>query len=203
MRKKKTAARRSKPAKATRSPQRAAAARVAQRKRLVKPRPKQKTKPRALQRAALAVGKPVPEVAFSTNAGVHLLSDYRGRHLVLYFYPKDDTPGCTLEGKDFRDHQAKLAALNAVVVGVSRDSLASHEKFCSKHQLPFELASDPDETLCRQFGVIREKTLYGRKYLGVDRSTFVIDKNGVLRKVYRGVKVAGHVEEVLGELKRL
>jgi peroxiredoxin Q/BCP len=203
MRKKKTVARRSKPAKVTRPVKRAAATRVAKRKRPAQPRPKQKTKPRALQRAALAVGQPVPEVAFSTNVGVHLLSDYRGRHLVLYFYPKDDTPGCTLEGKDFRDHQAKLAALNAVVVGVSRDSLASHEKFCTKYLLPFELASDPDETLCRQFGVIREKTLYGRKYLGVDRSTFVIDKKGVLRKAFRGVKVAGHVEEVLAELKRL
>ena len=106
------------------------------------------------------------------------LRDLRGSKVVLYFYPKDATPGCTTEGQDFRDLHAKFRRQNALILGVSRDSIASHEKFKAKHKFPFELLSDPDEKLCRKFDVIREKTLYGRKFMGVERSTFLIDEDG-------------------------
>ncbi len=122
---------------------------------------------------------------------------------MIYFYPKDDTPGCTAEGCDIRDRYADFQRRDAVVLGVSRDSLASHERFKAKYGFPFELVSDADERLCRLFGVIREKTLYGRKYLGVDRSTFLYDRHGRLHREWRGVKVSGHAEEVLAELQRL
>lgn len=125
------------------------------------------------------------------------LKKLRGKKVVLYFYPKDATPGCTTEGQDFRDLHARFRRNNAVVLGVSRDSIASHEKFKAKHKFPFELLSDPDEKLCRQFDVIREKTLYGRKYMGVERSTFLIDEEGRLRGEWRKVKVKGHAAEVL------
>ena len=125
------------------------------------------------------------------------LKALRGRKVVLYFYPKDSTPGCTTEGQDFRDLHAKFKRAGAVVFGVSRDSLASHEKFKEKLKLPFELLSDPDETLCKQFDVIREKSLYGRKFLGVERSTFLIDETGKLRREWRKVKVNGHAADVL------
>jgi len=131
------------------------------------------------------------------------LKDLRGQHVVIYFYPKDSTPGCTLEGQDFRDLHAKFRRQNAVVLGVSRDSLASHEKFRNKQSFPFDLVSDPDETLCRQFDVIQEKTLYGRKFMGVVRSTFLIDSAGKLRNEWRGVKVKGHAAEVLEAVKAL
>jgi len=131
------------------------------------------------------------------------LKDLRGQHVVIYFYPKDSTPGCTLEGQDFRDLHAKFRRQNAVVLGVSRDSLASHEKFRDKQSFPFDLVSDPDETLCRQFDVIQEKTLYGRKFMGVVRSTFLIDSAGKLRNEWRGVKVKGHAAEVLEAVKAL
>jgi len=131
------------------------------------------------------------------------LKDLRGQHVVIYFYPKDSTPGCTLEGQDFRDLHAKFRRQNAVVLGVSRDSLASHEKFRDKQSFPFDLVSDPDETLCRQFDVIQEKTLYGRKFMGVVRSTFLIDSAGKLRNEWRGVKVKGHAAEGLEAVKAL
>jgi thioredoxin-dependent peroxiredoxin len=121
----------------------------------------------------------------------------------LYFYPKDDTPGCTLEGKDFRDHHADFDKLKVRILGVSRDTLASHAKFRGKYALPFELVSDPDEQLCRQFDVIKEKNLYGKKVLGIERSTFLIDGSGVLRKEWRKVKVDGHVAEVLAAAAEL
>lgn len=129
------------------------------------------------------------------------LKDLRGQKVVLYFYPKDSTPGCTTEGQDFRDLHRKFRRANAVILGVSRDSIASHEKFRSKHDFPFDLLSDPDETLCRQFDVIREKTLYGRKFMGIERSTFLIDENGKLRAEWRKVRVKGHAEEVLEAVK--
>lgn len=129
------------------------------------------------------------------------LKDLRGKKVVLYFYPKDATPGCTTEGQDFRDLHAKFKRANAVVFGVSRDSLASHEKFREKQAFPFDLLSDPDEKLCRQFDVIREKTLYGRKFMGVERSTFLIDENGKLRQEWRKVRVKGHAAEVLDAVK--
>src|SRR5215468_8715899 len=125
------------------------------------------------------------------------LSAWKGRPIVLYFYPKDNTPGCTVEGTQFRDLHAKFAKLNAVVVGVSRDSLKSHEGFKSKMKFPFELVSDPDEKLCGQFGVIKMKNMYGRQVRGIERSTFVIDTDGKLAREWRGVKVPGHAQEVL------
>ena len=126
-----------------------------------------------------------------------------GTPYVLYFYPKDDTPGCTLEGKDFRDRHAELGNLGVRVIGVSRDSLASHAKFQGKYELPFELASDPDESLCRQFDVIKDKNMYGKKVRGIERSTFLVDAEGVLRKEWRKVKVDGHVAEVLAAAAEL
>lgn len=126
--------------------------------------------------------------------------DFKGKKLVLYFYPKDNTPGCTREGQDFRDSIKLFHAAGAVVVGVSRDSVGSHERFRAKYDLPFDLISDSEETLCRAFDVIREKSLYGRKYMGVDRSTFLIDEGGILQAEWRNVRVPGHVEEVLKAL---
>lgn len=131
------------------------------------------------------------------------LKDLRGQNVVIYFYPKDNTPGCTLEGQDFRDLHARFRRRNTVVLGVSRDSLASHEKFRDKQKFPFDLISDPDEALCQHFDVIHEKTLYGRKFIGVVRSTFLIDSAGKLRNEWRKVKVKGHPAEVLEAVKAL
>lgn len=129
------------------------------------------------------------------------LKDLRGKHVVLYFYPKDSTPGCTQEGLDFRELHAKFKRANAIVLGASRDSIASHEKFKAKQNFPFDLLSDPDEKLCKKFDVIKEKTLYGRKFMGIERSTFLIDADGKLRHEWRKVKVKGHAQDVLDTLK--
>ena len=129
------------------------------------------------------------------------LKDLRGKKVVLYFYPKDSTPGCTTEGQDFRDLHSKFKRQKTVILGASRDSIASHEKFREKHQFPFDLLSDPDEKLCRQFDVIREKTLYGRKFMGIERSTFLIDEQGKLRQEWRKVRVKGHAADVLAAVK--
>jgi len=131
------------------------------------------------------------------------LKELRGKNVVLYFYPKDSTPGCTQEGRDFTELHAKFRRQNTVILGVSRDSLASHEKFKAKQGFKFELLSDPDEKLCKQFDVIHEKTLYGRKFMGVVRSTFLIDAGGELRAEWRKVKVKGHAQEVLDAIKAL
>lgn len=131
------------------------------------------------------------------------LKDLRGQNVVIYFYPKDSTPGCTLEGQDFRDLHTRFRRQKTVVLGVSRDSIASHEKFRTKQEFPFDLLSDPDETLCRKFDVIREKTLYGRKFMGVERSTFLIDAAGKLRREWRKVKVKGHAQDVLDAVQEL
>lgn len=131
------------------------------------------------------------------------LQDLRGENLVLYFYPKDSTPGCTTEGQDFRELHSKFRRLKTVVLGVSRDSIASHDKFRAKQKFPFDLLSDPDEKVCRMFDVIREKTLYGRKFMGIERSTFLIDANGKLRHEWRKLKVKGHAAEVLETVKAL
>lgn len=125
------------------------------------------------------------------------LKSLRGKKVVIYFYPKDATPGCTTEGQDFRDLHTKFNRQNTVILGVSRDSVASHEKFKAKQEFPFDLLSDPDEKLCKQFDVIKEKSLYGRKFMGIERSTFLIDENGKLRKEWRKVRVKGHADEVL------
>ena len=131
------------------------------------------------------------------------LAEQAGKVVVIYFYPKDSTPGCTTEGQGFRDHYADFQAANTEIFGVSRDSLKSHENFKAKQGFPFELLSDKDEALCQLFDVIKLKKLYGKEYLGVDRSTFLIDKDGVLRHEWRGVKVPGHVEAVLEQAKAL
>ena len=131
------------------------------------------------------------------------LSDFKGKKVVLYFYPKDSTPGCTLEGQDFRDNIRKFSSRKTVILGVSRDSLKSHEKFKEKQCFPFELLSDEEEKLCKQFDVIKQKNMYGKKVRGIERSTFLIDEKGVLRAEWRKVKVDGHVSEVLEAVKNL
>ncbi len=138
--------------------------------------------------------------AASTD-GEFALADAKGKALVLYFYPKDMTGGCTSEAREFAQLHDKFRRAGAIVLGVSRDSLKSHEKFRDKESLPFHLLSDADEKLCKVFDVIHEKTLYGRKYLGIERSTFLIDAQGVLRHEWRKVKVAGHAQEVLDSLR--
>jgi peroxiredoxin Q/BCP len=137
----------------------------------------------------------------ATGEQIIQLKALRGKNVVLYFYPKDSTPGCTTEGQDFRDLFTRFKRQNTLIFGVSRDSIASHEKFRDKQQFPFELLSDPDENLCRQFDVIKEKMLYGRKFMGIERSTFLIDAKGKLRQEWRKVKVKGHATEVLAAVK--
>jgi peroxiredoxin Q/BCP len=129
------------------------------------------------------------------------LKSLRGQKVVIYFYPKDSTPGCTTEGQDFRDLHAKFRRQKTLILGVSRDSIASHEKFKAKQKFPFDLLSDSDEKVCRKFDVIKEKSLYGRKFMGVERSTFLIDEAGKLRHEWRKVKVKGHAQEVLDTVK--
>ena len=129
--------------------------------------------------------------------------DLLDKRLVLYFYPKDMTPGCTTESIDFNENLSKIKRLKANVVGVSRDKISSHEKFIDKHDFKFPLISDTEEKLCKSLDVIKEKSLYGRKYMGVDRSTFIIDETGRILYVWRGVKVKGHVDEVIAKLKEL
>ncbi len=150
------------------------------------------------------VGKPVPDFeVLATDDQQFRLSDLLGKNVVLYFYPKDNTPGCTTEGQDFRDRYEEFRKLKTDIFGVSRDSLASHEGFKGKQCFPFDLIADRDEKLCTLFDVIREKTLYGKQYLGIERSTFLIDSHGILHKEYRGVKVDGHVATVLADVKKL
>ncbi len=131
------------------------------------------------------------------------LKDLRGKNVVIYFYPKDSTPGCTLEGQDFRDLHARFKRQNTVILGASKDSIASHEKFKAKQKFSFDLLSDPDGKLCEKFDVIREKNMYGRKFMGIERSTFLVDADGKLRREWRKVKVKGHAEEVLAAVKEL
>ena len=150
------------------------------------------------------LGQPVPDFSLGSTGGTPFrLSSARGAKLVLYFYPKDNTPGCTAEGADFRDLHAQFLRAGAQVYGISRDSLASHQRFKEKMRFPFELLSDPDEAVCKQFGVMKEKTMYGKKVRGIERSTFVIDPQGVLVREWRGVKVPGHAQEVLNFVKAL
>ena len=139
----------------------------------------------------------------STSGKTFKLSDYAGKTLVIYFYPKDNTPGCATQGMQFRDYYADFQAVNADIVGVSSDSLKSHENFKAKFSFPFELLADSEELACGLFGVMKMKSMYGRQVRGVERSTFVIDKNGVLIKEWRGVKVDGHALEVLNFIKTL
>jgi peroxiredoxin Q/BCP len=150
------------------------------------------------------LGKPVTDFSLpSTGGATFRLSSARGSKLVLYFYPKDNTPGCTQEGADFRDAHAAFRRAGCEIVGISRDSLKSHEGFKAKMRFPFELLSDAEEAVCTQFGVLKLKNLYGTKVRGIERSTFVLDRAGVLAREWRGVKVPGHVEEVLSFVKAL
>jgi len=150
------------------------------------------------------LGKSVPSFTLPATGEKQIsLSDFKGEKLVIYFYPKDSTPGCTTEGQDFRDNYLKFKQAGSDILGVSRDSVASHEKFKAKQAFNFDLISDPDEQLCEIFSVIKEKNMYGKKHMGIERSTFLIDENGILRQEWRKVKVAGHVEEVLAAVKAL
>lgn len=133
----------------------------------------------------------------STGGQEFTLSDYLGKNIIIYFYPKDDTPGCTTEGQNFRDNWYAFTERNCVIVGISRDSVRSHESFKEKMQFPFELLSDAEEIVCSQFDVIRMKNMYGKQVRGIERSTFVINAKGILKKEWRGIKVAGHVQEIL------
>ena len=148
--------------------------------------------------------KIIPDLKVTTTGDKSFkLSELRGHKVVLYFYPKDNTPGCTTEGQDFRDAHGKFKRKNTIVLGVSRDSVKSHDNFKAKQSFPFDLISDPDEKLCNAFDVIKEKNMYGKKVMGIERSTFIIDEKGILRKEFRKVKVAGHVEAVLEAIKEL
>jgi peroxiredoxin Q/BCP len=147
--------------------------------------------------------KKIPDFAAPSTGGTFKLSVERGHPVVLYFYPKDNTPGCTIEGAQFRDLHKQFAKAGAVIVGVSRDSLKSHESFKAKMAFPFELVSDAEEKLCSEFDVIKMKNMYGRKVRGIERSTFVIDAKGMLVREWRKVKVPGHAEVVLAAVKAL
>jgi peroxiredoxin Q/BCP len=149
------------------------------------------------------IGKRVTDFTAASTGGAFKLSAQKGHPVVLYFYPKDNTPGCTTEGANFRDLHKSFAKLGAVIVGCSRDSPKSHEKFKAKMAFPFELISDADENLCAQFGVIKMKNMYGKKVRGIERSTFVIDAEGKLAREWRCVKVAGHAQDVLEAIKAL
>ncbi len=149
-----------------------------------------------------SIGRKVPAFNLPATGDKNIkLSDLKGKKIVLYFYPRDSTPGCTLEGQDFRDNIRKFRARKTVILGVSRDSIKSHENFRTKQSFPFDLISDAEEKLCAIFDVIKEKNMYGKKVLGVERSTFLIDEQGILRCEWRKVKVDGHVEEVLQAVK--
>ncbi len=145
----------------------------------------------------IALNQAAPDFSGETPTGSFSLSDYKGKNVVVYFYPKDNTPGCTTESIGFRDAYGAFADANTAVVGISRDSLKSHENFSKKLELPFPLISDADETLCNLFDVIKEKKRYGRMTRGIERSTFLINAKGELAREWRNVKVAGHVDEVL------
>jgi len=149
-----------------------------------------------------AYGNDAPDLPLALSSGqAARLGDHAGRWLVLYFYPKDSTPGCTTEGLDFNALLPEFTQLGATVLGVSRDSIKSHQNFCARQGFDFDLVSDADETLCNAFGVIREKTMYGRKVMGIERSTFLIDPSGVIVQSWRPVKVPGHAQAVLDALK--
>lgn len=153
--------------------------------------------------AELKVGKKVPDFTLPATGDQTInLKDLKGSNVVLYFYPKDSTPGCTREGQDFRDHHAKFKRAKTVVLGVSRDSIKSHENFKTKQSFPFDLLSDAEETLCSLFDVIKMKNMYGKQVRGIERSTFLIDSKGVLREEWRKIKVDGHAEEVLAATKK-
>ena len=146
----------------------------------------------------LSVGKPAPDFTLPTDGGGEVtLSTLKGKKVIIYFYPKDDTPGCTKEACGFRDALPDFTKVDAEIIGVSKDSVAKHDKFKAKYELPFTLASDGDGAVCEAYGTWVEKSMYGKKYMGIDRATFLIDENGVLQAEWRKVKVPGHVDAVL------
>lgn len=150
------------------------------------------------------VGQTLPALQLPATGDQTIdLADLRGRNVVLYFYPKDSTPGCTTESQDFRDRAAEFDSANTVILGLSRDGLKSHENFKAKHEMPFELLSDKEEVACALFDVIKMKNMYGKQVRGIERSTFLIDAEGVLRREWRKVKVPGHVDEVLDAARQL
>ncbi len=152
----------------------------------------------------IAIGDNVPTFTFDcTDPKIHSFNDLLGQNIILYFYPRDNTRGCTIEGRDFKSLNDTLTQLNTRVIGVSRDSIHSHEKFCSKLGLPFPLISDPNEKLCQYFGVMIENNFLLRFLLGIERTTFLIDKNGIVKQIWRKVKVIGHANEVLEAVNRL
>jgi peroxiredoxin Q/BCP len=153
---------------------------------------------------AIVVNKPIPEFESNATGGVRVThTSHHGRAVILYFYPKDNTPGCTTEAMQFRDKYVEFQKAGAVVFGVSRDNMKSHEDFKLKLELPFELIADTEEKMCHMFGVVKNKIMYGKKVKGIERSTFLIGPDGVLREEWRGIKVPGHVDEVLEAVEAL
>ena len=153
---------------------------------------------------SVEIGKIAPSFnAHCDDGSVIDLSELRGKNVVLYFYPKDDTPGCTIEAQDFTNNIERFVSLNSVVLGVSRDSIKSHCGFIQRYNIAFNLISDEDSELCTKYGVLKEKSMFGKKYLGIDRSTFLIDKKGSISKFWRSVKINGHIDEILTFLENL
>jgi len=153
---------------------------------------------------SIDVGDKAPDFNLFADGGDRIkLSSLKGKKVILYFYPKDDTPGCTTEACGFRDNLPKFNKIDAEIIGISRDSVASHNKFKNKHSLPFRLVSDEDGKVCNAYGTWVEKSMYGKKYMGIDRATFLIDGKGIVRNIWRKVKVPGHVEEVLAATKEI
>lgn len=154
--------------------------------------------------SVIAVGEPIPDFRLPATGGVELgPADFAGQKRVVYFYPKDNTPGCTQEGQDFRDRYATFVESDCVVLGISRDGVKAHENFRAKHDFPFPLLSDKDEAVCQRFEVMKEKMMYGKPARGIERSTFLVDREGILRQLWRGVKVPGHVDTVLEAVRQL
>lgn len=152
-----------------------------------------------MDKVIIEKGMKAPEFSvIGSDNIVHKLSDYLGKKVILYFYPKDNTPGCSTQAQNFRDYHKEFTEKNTIILGVSRDSLKSHEKFITKYELPFVLLSDESEELCNLYGVMKEKTMFGKKVFGIERSTFIINEEGIITDIYRKVKVAGHVESLLG-----
>ncbi|OKH86964.1 thioredoxin-dependent thiol peroxidase [Thalassospira sp. TSL5-1] len=153
---------------------------------------------------SIAVGDKAPDFNLPTDGGGHVkLSDLQGQPVVVYFYPKDMTPGCTTESCDFRDQHPNFAAVNAKIIGISKDSAARHDKFKEKHDLNFTLASDEESDVCERYGVWKEKSMYGKKFMGIERTTVIVDAEGVIRHIWPKVKVKGHVDEVLAAVQAL
>lgn len=152
----------------------------------------------------IEIGNKAPLFALKNDKGEEIsLADLKGKNVVLYFYPKDNTPGCTIEAQDFNNKLAEFNKLDTIILGVSKDSAKSHSNFIAKYNLEFDLLVDSESELCNQYGIIKEKSMFGKKYMGIDRSTFLIDKMGKIAKIWRSVKVKGHVDEVIKEIKSL